>query len=341
MFNKDFRYIMDRLPYWGDRRTSLNLALIQTRNPFRSFKYRTRSLLAKNRKNKKENSTVYYSFLREYKRDKNGGYHEKDRYFLFYHFLYTFDPKDGKAYKNEGEGKIFGLRFRMATGHIFDRESMAIVFERNESGELTPVEVVYGAHLANQAIGLIDLENDGEFLQEWDEGRVGIGWKHLKSTKIGTHPVISIAKGSHAVYPFPGTYNITKRGPISKRKYKLLGEVAGPTSGNLDSNILLQEDVLKGEDIQNYKLLPFKIGRHTSSDPDYGFLVYSGSLVDLPMPITAKFPPFTDRERNPVEWVDGAHKWQNKDSEKTPVELPELSVEYDNHLKSLEKQIVL
>jgi hypothetical protein len=342
MFNKDFRYIMDRLPYWGDRRTSLNLAIIQTRNPFRSFKYRTRSLLAKHRKNEKKNSTIYYSFLREYKRDKNGVFdEEKNRYFLFYHFLYTFDPKDGKAYKNEGEGKIFGLRFRMATGHIFDRESMAIVFKGDETGKLTPVEVVYGAHLADQAIGLMDPENEGKFLQEWKVGRVKIGWNDLKSTKIGSHPVISIAKGSHAVYPFPGTYNITQRGPISKHKYKLLEEVAGPTPGNLDSNILLLDKVLEGENIQNYALLPFKIGRHISSDPNYGFLVYSGSLVDLPMPITAKFPPFTNRERNPVEWVDGAHEWRNKDPEKDPAELPKLSTEFENYLKSLKERIVL
>ena len=220
----------------------------------------------------------------------------------------------------------------MATGHIFDRESMAIVFKGDETGKLTPVEVVYGAHLADQRIGLMDPENDGKFLQEWEVGRVKISWNELKSTKVRTHPVISIAKGSHAVYPFPGIYNITKRGPMTKHKYKLLGEVAGPTPGNLDSNILLQEDLLKGEDIQNYKLLSLKIGRHTSSDQHYGFLVYSGSLVDLPMPITAKFPPFTKRERNPVEWVDGAYNWS-----KDPIESPKLTDEFKSFLESLEE----
>ena len=340
MFNKDFRYIMDRLPYWGDRRTSLNLALIQTHNPFRSFRYRTRSLLAKNRKNNKKDSTIYYSFLREYKRDSNGVFSEKDRYFLFYHFLYTFDPKDGKAYKNEGDGKIFGLRFRMATGHIFDRESMAIVFEGDESGKLNPVEVVYGAHLAGQAIGLLDRENEGKFLQEWNNGRIKIAWTELKSTKIYDHPVISIAKGSHAVYPFPGTYNITKR-LFSKRKYKLLGEVAGPTTEEISPNVLLQEEVLKGNSIQNYKLLSLKIGRHISADPHYGFLVYSGSLVDLPMPITAQFPPFTDRERNPVAWVDGAKKWKNNVSNQgsEKMVLPELPGKIEDYLKSLKERI--
>lgn len=334
IFNKDFKCIMDRLPYWGDRRTSLNLSAIQENNLLRSFRYRTRSMMAKHRKGDRENSNIYYSFLRDYERDENK-YIEKNRYFLFYHFLYAFDPKDGRVHEDKDGNKIFGLEFGKVTGHIYDRESMAIVFESDETGNLKPIEVVYGAHLANQTMGLGNPEKKDEFLQTWDGGRVKFGWNHPRLTKVGSHPIIAIAKGSHAVYPFPGTYNVIKRGPLTNHEYEFLEEVAGPTNDNFDSTVLLPEDLNNGTNNQVYELLSLKTGRHTSSDPHYGLLVYSGSLVDLPMPIKAKFPPFTDREREPADWVDGAYNWSSE-----PGKSPRLSVEFEKYLKSLKEKVI-
>ena len=222
----------------------------------------------------KGHETIYYSLIPN---------PHKDEYYLNYHFLYTFDPKLGTPDSPH------------IAEHAFDRESFTVVLNKY----LNPEYIVYGAHLENQMINLVN--EDDNALESWTEGRIKIHWREAQ--KKGFHPLVFLAIGSHAIYPIAGTYTITGKNPVTS-SIEFLREDAGGNTFLIPPNI-------DGSDTDNnktisYKLKNLEIENITSSSWNKA-LVFSGSIVDLLGPSNAKFPPYTEREKDSEKWTHGAH----------------------------------
>jgi len=237
------------------------------------------------------NATVYYS----YTEDPNSG-----RFFINYHLIYAFDTKAGIA------------RLTGVGPHVFDRESMTLVFEATEE----PSSMIISGHLENQTISFL------EKLKSWTQGRLRVRYDDPRTLKMGAHPVVAVAEGSHALYPTSGVYQLS-----------LLRELAG----YLDKRVMREEDGeeddgpaeivpeqvlapsnLRSQRVPHYQLKCFGLSELQSRivedadgyDPYNAFLVFSGYWVDVPGTQNARFPPFTRKIMDIVDWVDDAYSWE-------------------------------
>ncbi|MCI5212596.1 MAG: hypothetical protein D3910_28270 [Candidatus Electrothrix sp. ATG2] len=122
---------------------------------------------------------------------------------------------------------------------------------------------------------------------------MSVSWAGVKK-HLNTHPVIAVARGSHALYPVCGTYGMTT---------KLTRETAGGSdefSNEADwGRVLLPSQFL---------LAPLHLGNIKSACHN-NHLAFSGSWVDLLGWTNAKFPPFTHREKNPDSWYTDSFTW--------------------------------
>lgn len=232
-------------------------------------------------------ATVYYSYFED---------PESDRFFINYHMIYAFDTKTGIAkWTNLGP-------------HVFDRESMVMVFDGNEE----PQELIISGHLENQIIFFLNK------LKMWNQGRVSVPYNDPRTLKLGTHPVVAVAEGSHALYPTSGVYQLSLLKEIAG--YLDEDELAGNSSpaGKLKPEQIIVPPRLKGERLPQYTLKPFRLDCLSSRfahedpgrDPYSAFLTFSGHWVDVLGPTNARFPPFTRKVSEIENWVDGAYEWQ-------------------------------
>ncbi len=234
-------------------------------------------------------STVYYSYLE----DEASG-----RTFLNFHTFYAFDPKTGIA------------RFLGVGPHVFDRESLTFVFGRG--GE--PECIVLSGHLEGQRILYFDS------LKFWSEGRVRMSIPDDRLAAVQGHAVVSVAEGSHALYPTPGVYHISVlaelAGHVLGSLCSLLGIEQPAEDHLLDHQVLLPPALVSARHA-SYALRPLRIDLLRSEplpesdlyDPATTSLVFSGYWVDVPGFANERFPPFSSREVDPASWVDGAHPW--------------------------------
>ncbi len=241
-----------------------------------------------NRTGDRENVTIYYSYIPNPEK--------KQQVIINYHFLYAYDSK------LEAEGKT------KKTSHIFDRESISIVFKWNESKqdvESEPEYIIYGAHLEGQTMGSVEKDENNpdkwKSLQKWKCGRVKVLWKDVY--KIKGHPIVAVAQGSHAPYPAPGHYAVylLKRLPMLVEPAEA-GKVLIPED--------FPHDKYRGDELKEvypYKLKDFELGAITSNSWN-SILAYSGYIVDIIGVQNAKFPPFTRRELDIDKWVNGDKK---------------------------------
>lgn len=208
-----------------------------------------------------EYATIYYCYF------------ERDRkLYLRYYFFYSFDPKN--------------VSFNPVVTHIFDRESYTMVYDLDRD---QPDYLVYSSHLLNQTIGLGD-EKKRNF-KKWKGGKLYLNWDEVP--KIEDRPIISIAEGSHAVYPFPGNYGVFPVGAV----IRLVEEAGG------DKRILVprgdQYHSMGSTKIYPYHLQDLQIGK-ISSESWNRMLGFSGKFVDIfSIPFLSQnlnFPPFTERE---------------------------------------------
>ena len=256
---KDLRHV---LPFNGDTNAVLKTGI----DGFITGTSKHKTLLAKRYGNEK-NITVYYSYFINRPRNE---------FYLHYHFLYSYDSKLG----DEKTPSI--------AAHIMDRESMSLILKLDS---LEPTYVVYGAHIGSQRISILD-----EFkkeLQKWDGGRTFVRWKDVG--KFGDHPLGSIAKGSHALYPVVGTYRIYLR----KQKEALREEAGG-------GPFLIPSGVSEFETkhtIHNYYLKDLRIWDSNSSSDNY-LISYGGALADGILFANSSFPPYTDRELEVDSYLD-------------------------------------
>jgi hypothetical protein len=256
-------------------------------------------------------SVVYYSYLEDQK---------SDRFFINYHTFYAFDPKTGIA-------KLLNVG-----PHVFDRESMTIVF--NADGK--PESMVLSGHLENQPILFL------EKLKIWNTGRVRLKFPDPSNAEFKEHPIVPVAEGSHALYPTAGLYHIS-----------LLTELAGHVFRNIlpldtdddvpemDTHQVLLPPSLPSEKFANYDLRPLRLDLLRSEpldkkdlyDPATAVLTFSGYWVDVPGWQNERFPPFSRKEKEIEDWVDQAYLWDWKD-------LPAHIVEHNKALNEYVGQYV-
>ncbi len=237
-------------------------------------------------------SVVYYSYLE----DRNS-----DRFFINYHTFYAFDPKTGIA-------KMLNIG-----PHVFDRESLTISFR----GDGTPESLVLSGHLENQPILFL------EKLKMWNTGRVRISLPDELGPTVETHTIVPVAEGSHALYPTAGLYHISLLTELAGHVFKniLHVETEDDDPREMDTHQALLPPAMPSDKFANYDLRPLRFDRMRSEmeptgplyDPSVCALVFSGYWVDVPGPQNERFPPFSRKERDIEDWVDGAYVWKWED----------------------------
>ncbi len=286
------------LPYNGDNDSLLDTIGLSIS---RLLDNKTLRDALENRTGDVDNVTIYYSYIPNSE--------TKQQVIINYHFLYAYDSK----MEEEGTTK--------KTSHIFDRENISIVFKWDVSKqdvESKPDYIIYGAHLEGQTMGSVkkDEKNPDKWksLQKWKCGRVKVLWKDVY--KIHDHPIVAVARGSHAPYPAPGHYAV-----YLMKRLPMLVEPAVADKVLIPGNYLhdkYRSDELK--EVYPYKLKDLELGSITSNSWN-SILAYCGHIVDIIGTQNAKFPPFTKRELDIDTWVNGDEKdviyaWDPKKVEK-------------------------
>jgi hypothetical protein len=285
--NIDMSYndLSEVLPYNGDNDSVLDTIGFSIH---KLLDNKTLRDVLENRTGDRENVTIYYSYIPNSEK--------RQQVIINYHFLYAYDSK------LEAEGKT------KKTSHIFDRESISVVFKWNESKqdvEDEPEYIIYGAHLEGQTMGAVERDKNNpdkwNSLQKWKCGRVKVIWKDVY--KIKGHPIVAVAQGSHAPYPAPGHYAV-----YLLKRLPMLVEPAGAGKVLIPENYPHDKDM--GDELKEvypYKLKDLELGA-IRSDSWNSILAYSGYIVDIIGIQNAKFPPFTKRELDIDKWVNGDEK---------------------------------
>lgn len=249
--------------------------------------------------------TVYYSYMED---------PEQDRFFITYHMFYAFDTKVGLA------------RMVNIGPHVFDRESMIMVFEGERE---RPTSMIISGHLEDQTIFL-----PGK-LMIWTQGRILVDYDDPRTLKLGDHPIVAVAEGSHALFPTSGVYHIfllrELAGFVDRRVLPWEAD-SGAMGKELYPHQIICPDWMVSHTIPRYRLRSLGLERMTSHiDPDTdeyegynAYLTFSGYWVDVPGPTNARFPPFTRKMSEIVGWADGAFTWNWDD-------VPDL-IHKNNHL---------
>jgi len=234
------------------------------------------------------NVVVYYSVIPSRTQD--------NIFYLNYHFLYAYDSKGGDAIGHSGSTGV--------AAHAFDRESVTLKLQAN-GNNIAPVSVVYGAHLPDQTLALLE-DDDVKF--SWEGGALVVPWSEASKITGTDHPIVSIARGSHAVYPRQGTY------AVLMDNIKMLTEEAGGGDVVLPpalSDIGLSAEFKATNSLaqKNYQLRDLEI-MDLNPKSETSVLTFSGYWVTILFgKADAKFPPFTNRETDPDQYSRSAAKW--------------------------------
>ena len=235
----------------------------------------------------KANVVVYYSVIPSRS--------QVNVFFLNYHFLYAFDSKGGDVVGRSGSTG--------AASHAFDRESITLKMQVNGS-TATPVSVIFGSHLPDQTMALME-GGDAKF--SWEGGALEVPWNEVAKAAGTDHPVVSIARGSHAVFPRPGTYAVLMNNIAVLTEDAGGGDVVLPqgfASDKLTSELSVSNEFTQ----KNYQLRDLEI-MELNPKSDTAVLTFSGYWVTIFFGKgDAKFPPFTDRETDPDQYSKTAAK---------------------------------
>lgn len=273
-----FKDVRNLLPFYGEKNS-----YFQILSPIDKSLFRKRF--------GKGSETVYYSILQKNSKGEKLVY-------INYHFLYVFDPKTGSSEKPA------------IAAHVYDRESITVVFKVSEAKTLRPMHVIYGAHLPNQTMALLNKNtgffsrSDEKLYQKWQGGRVLVPWGQV--IKMGSHPLTVAAQGSHGMYPVLGTYLV-----MATDARDMLEEPSGSRNHILyPDQIMAPRFATKVKTHTPYQLKKLQIENLTTNcNNPQRYLVYSGALVhnlvlDVANLVSATYPPFTDREIDFASYAD-------------------------------------
>jgi len=232
------------------------------------------------------NAVIYYSYIED---------PDSERFFITYHQIYAYDTKTGLA------------RITNIGPHVFDRESMILVFEGGDR----PKSMIISGHLENQTIFFL------KKLKRWSQGRIRVPFDEQRTLKLGDHPVIAVGEGSHALYPTSGEYQLSLLKEIAGYVDRDLIRGKPPRPGGIIPTQVLSPPSLGSHGVPTYGLRSLGLDSLTSrirrepegADPYRAFLVFSGYWVDVAGTQNARFPPFTRNMTEIGDWVDGAYEW--------------------------------
>ncbi|MES2784127.1 MAG: hypothetical protein V4684_01575 [Pseudomonadota bacterium] len=188
-----------------------------------------------------------------------------------YFVLYGFDKKGNLSPAN----------------HELDRESLTITFEK-VGQQWSPETVTYAGHLPDQDTifqgcdNLVTCSAGGTALARWTGGRTSVTW--ASASRQGDRPIAYVAKGSHAMKPGYGWYEIVNAGLgpnlVEKAGNSVLANLASPSLERLDLSL-----------------------------PQHSALVFSGLLVNpfyyLELDVLGVMSRFFPHIRNPIDgWLD-------------------------------------
>ena len=151
-----------------------------------------RKLLQNDTNEGEQNPVVYYHAI------ETGGY-----IYLSYYYFYSFDPKSGHS-SNPASG-----------AHGFDREGLIITLKKDANQQITPLSVTYGSHVdftpsdywgCKDDKNLENCEQEKNLITTINNGKAKLNWSHIP--KEGDHIIAYAAKGSHALYPAYGWYEV-------------------------------------------------------------------------------------------------------------------------------------
>ena len=221
---------------------------------------------------------------------------QHNRLAVQYWFHYAYDPK--------------GPGYQPVVEHNGDWEMITIVFNENYS----PLYVAFAEHRRNQRIECIE----GECLKKlppgikWTSGGVRIPWGNVD--KKGNHPIVYVAEGSHASYPYAGEWDVDIIYIQKEKNHR-------------------KEEIWTGHEIagggakwypDGSKVIPLPRLSKITSTHDYGWLLFSGVYYNDLIPLDLendeegkeykaklidkhkiKFPPYQEEKwLKPIDWAE-------------------------------------
>jgi hypothetical protein len=137
-----------------------------------------------------------------------------DKLWISYIYFFGYDEKTANSPAN----------------HQLDRESIIIQFAR-VNNQWSPEGVVYAGHLPEQPTEFLGSEKTGAALTRWDGGKSFVRWADVSKGSNG-NPLVYVARGSHALFPALGWFNVINVGVIPNLKEPAGGSHEG-SSGEL------------------------------------------------------------------------------------------------------------
>lgn len=196
--------------------------------------------------------------------------------YITYHYIYPMDAKGGDAKDPD------------LASHVFDRESTTIKFNKIGSNYI-PESIVYAGHQSKQTMRLIGIGSETDSnLAEWEGGKILLPWSSAQ--KAGNHPIVHIAKGSHAVFPLHGNYKVINPAILL---YASLDEEAGSTvNNNFTTPATHSDSGVKLKELNLSDIVPLR---------------FSGNWVNHNGGTSkARFPPFVEGRYPIDEWFSSS-----------------------------------
>lgn len=241
----------------------------------------------------KQNEIAVYSAYKTYPNKRRG-----NQLAIQYWFFYPFDPKQthGEAF----DSKPHSLDDFHYPTHHGDWEMITILFDdcTSDYSDGQPSMVGFSQHLPGQKIkcmwGECEDELNGNMINFWQTPGLAIPWEATR--KLNNHVKVFVAKGSHASYPMPGTYQVHAR-PDSwyKKNFAVQNELAG---GGYESYPA------------EYDLVVLPKMCEVTSDHPFGWLLFSGEINQEYLGKgrhVIHFPSHDDRWLDPKTWVEDLH----------------------------------
>lgn len=222
-----------------------------------------------------DDSSIYYSAYL----DNNG-----ITLYINYHLFFSKDYK----YNDEGQGPATG-------SHWLDRESITISFYFM-NGSWRPDKVTFAGHMPGQRLVLESAKSDYSAKFNWTGGRITLDYEDVMV--FFDHPLIALAKGTHAVYPVSGDYTcntpiLTKEIPYHEaagipsqlpgadRNYILDNFVKFSTGDHDYSTFILPElERFSGKNHHTYALNYIDLHQTSTGASSERAILFSGFWID-------------------------------------------------------------
>lgn len=235
-------------------------------------------------------SSLYYS-----------GYFNHDEDILFINYILFFS-RDYK-YEDDGTGNATG-------SHWLDRESITISF-RNKNGQWIPDKVTFAGHMPGQTLEFNS--TDAKYV-DWTGGRLTFDYSDIMI--FFDHPIIALAKGTHAIYPLSGDYtcwttiagipnsyeepagfSIAEVNSGKQERNYILNEIVKITQGNHEYTNYIFPGIEEFSSAKTYTLNQIDFHQTSTNSGSERAIIFSGTWIDGTLHYDSRSFPFTEPER--------------------------------------------